>query len=218
VSARAVDRLAVVAFALLATYVAFGLVVLAYGESPARMAGALLEGTLGSAYGIGQVLFKATPLLFAGVAIDVGLRAKLFNVGAEGQIAVASLVSAVVGAGLPSGTPRPVAWLVVVAAAMLAGALWAMPPALLKARRGVHEVLSTVLMNKVARRAPFAGARVGARPGRHHADAGRRTVRADPQARRPLGRVPWVVREPLGRPRRGGRVHGLVRVSAHAGA
>lgn len=149
-SARAVDRLAVVAFALLATYVAFGLVVLAYGESPARMAGALLEGTLGSPYGIGQVLFKATPLLFAGVAIDVGLRAKLFNVGAEGQIAVASLVSAVVGAGLPSGTPRPLAWLVVVAAAMLAGAAWAMPPALLKARRGVHEVLSTVLMNKVA--------------------------------------------------------------------
>jgi simple sugar transport system permease protein len=126
------------------------LAVWAAGESPSRVLALALAGSFGSTYGIAQTLAKATPLVWTGASVAFALRAKLFNVGAEGQIAVASLVSAVVGAGLPQGTPRPVAWLVVVAAAMLAGALWAMPPALLKARRGVHEVLSTVLMNKVA--------------------------------------------------------------------
>lgn len=146
VAARALP----VGVALLGTYILFCLVVFAYGESPSAMVGALLAGTWGSAYGVGQVLFKATPLLFAGVAVDVALRAGLFNVGAEGQIAVASLAAAAVGARLPSATPAPLALLAVIGAAAFAGALWAAPPALLKARSGVHEVLTTVVQNRVA--------------------------------------------------------------------
>ncbi|MBX3193234.1 MAG: ABC transporter permease [Labilithrix sp.] len=114
------------------------------------MAALLFEGTWGTSYGAGQVLFKATPLLFTGVAVDLALRAGLFNIGAEGQLAVASLVAGVVGARLPAGTPAIVALPVVLAAAMAAGAAWALVPALLKGRFGAHEVISTIMMNRIA--------------------------------------------------------------------
>jgi general nucleoside transport system permease protein len=114
------------------------------------MAGLLYEGTWGTSYGAGQVLFKATPLLFTGVAVDLALRAGLFNIGAEGQLAVASLVAGVVGAKLPAATPAIVALPTVLACAMAAGAAWAFVPAMLKGRFGAHEVISTIMMNRIA--------------------------------------------------------------------
>ena len=79
-----------------------------YGESPREVAAQLVAGTWGMPYGVGQVLYKATPLLLSGVAVDLALRAGLFNIGAEGQLAVAGLAVGAVGARLPAGTP---AWL-----------------------------------------------------------------------------------------------------------
>jgi simple sugar transport system permease protein len=142
------DDLTVVVCGVAAAELAFALVVWGYGESPRAMLALVLEGTWGTAYGIGQVLFKATPLVFTGLAVHVGLRAGLFNVGAEGQVAVASLAVAAVGAHV-SGS----AWLLaplLLAVAALAGALWAGVPALLRARFRAHEVIGTLLMNRVA--------------------------------------------------------------------
>ncbi len=136
--------------ALAAGWLAFCLLVWAYGASPSSMAAELALGTWGTWYGAGQVLFKATPLLVTGVAVDLALRAGLFNIGAEGQLAVASRVAGVVGSRLPAGTPSVVALPVVLACAMAAGALWAVVPALLKGRFGAHEVISTIMMNRVA--------------------------------------------------------------------
>jgi simple sugar transport system permease protein len=120
-----------------------------YGESPSAIAGQLVLGTWAMPYGIGQVLYKATPLLLAGIAVDVALRAGLFNIGAEGQLAVAGLTVAAVGAHLPAGTPAWIALPVAAAAAPLAGAAWALLPAVLRVRYGGHEVISTILMNRV---------------------------------------------------------------------
>ncbi len=114
------------------------------------MASLLFEGTWGTSYGAGQVLFKATPLLFTGVAVDFALRSGLFNIGAEGQLAVGSLAAGVVGTQLPRGVPTLVAVPLALAAAMAAGALWALVPALLKGRFGAHEVISTMMMNSLA--------------------------------------------------------------------
>ncbi len=129
--------------------VAFATLVWLYGESPRAMTALLLEGTWGSAYGIGQVLFKATPLLFTGLGVHVALRAGLFNVGAEGQLALASLAVGAVGAWLPASTPAVVALGLLVAVAALVGALWAAPAAALRSV-GAHEVISTILLNRVA--------------------------------------------------------------------
>jgi simple sugar transport system permease protein len=131
-------------------WLAFCLLVWLYGASPRAMAVLLFDGTWGTSYGAGQVLFKAKPLLFTGIAVDLALRAGLFNIGAEGQLAVASLVAGAVGTRMPAGTPAIVALPLVLAAAMAAGAAWALVPALLKGRFGAHEVISTIMMNRIA--------------------------------------------------------------------
>ena len=76
------------------------------GRSPAAIYALLLRGTWGNAYGIGQVLFKATPLLFTGLSVSLALRAGLFNVGAEGQITVGAFLCALVGATMTAAMPR----------------------------------------------------------------------------------------------------------------
>ncbi len=138
------------AMALLIAMVAGHLLVLVYGESPARVFRALLEGTWGNPYGIGQVLFKATPLIFTGLAVAIPFRAGLFNIGAEGQLVLGALVAGLVGAWLPGGTPWLLAIPLVAAAAMAAGAAWGSVPGALKARFGAHEVITTIMLNFVA--------------------------------------------------------------------
>jgi general nucleoside transport system permease protein len=135
---------------LAAGWLAMVLLVWAYGESPRAVAVQLLEGTWGMPYGIGQVLYKATPLLLTGVAVDLALRAGLFNIGAEGQLAMAGLAVGTAGAHLPAGTPAWVAAPIVLAVAMLAGAAWSAVPAVLRARYGAHEVISSIMMNRIA--------------------------------------------------------------------
>ncbi|CAN5546742.1 ABC transporter permease [soil metagenome] len=134
---------------VLAALFAFDVMVWLYGESPRAMVLELVRGTWGTPYGIGQVLFKATPLLFAGLAVEVAFRAKLFNVGVEGQLAVASLAVGVCGSHL-GGWPSILAWTVLALVAMAGGALWALGPALLRARLDAHEVITTIVANRVS--------------------------------------------------------------------
>jgi simple sugar transport system permease protein len=106
------------------------------------------------------VLFKATPLLLAGLAFDVAYRAGLFNIGVEGQAALAGLCAGAVGAALPRGCPAPVALAVALGAGAAAGAAWASVAGALRAWRGTHEVMSTLLLNRLAEAlVPFALAR-----------------------------------------------------------
>jgi simple sugar transport system permease protein len=135
---------------LAAGWLAAMVLVWLYGESPREIAGALLMGTWAVPYGVGQVLYKATALLLTGVAVDVALRAGLFNIGAEGQLAVAALAVGVLGARLPASTPAWVAVPGLIAAAAAAGAAWAVVPAVLRVRYGGHEVISTIMMNRIA--------------------------------------------------------------------
>jgi len=133
--------------ALLVALLAGNLLVLAYGESPARVFGLMLAGTWGNPYGIGQVLFKATPLIFTGLAVALPFRAGLFNIGAEGQVALGALATGLVGAALPAGTPWPVALPLCAAAGFAAGAAWGVVPGLLRARFGAHEVVTGIMLN-----------------------------------------------------------------------
>lgn len=182
-SPRTRGALEATAAGLAAAWLALALLVWVYGESPAVVVSALLHGTWGVPYGIGQVLYKATPLLLTGVAVDVALRAGLFNIGAEGQLAFAALVVATVGARLPPGTPALFAFPALFAVAVCAGAAWALPPALLRARYGAHEVISTIMMNRIADAVVGAGLAYGlALPGTARTPdvvAGARVARLD---------------------------------------
>jgi ABC-type uncharacterized transport system permease subunit len=121
-----------------------------YGESPARIFLSLFTKTWGDAYGIGQVLYKATMLSFTGISVAVAFRAGLFNVGVEGQLLIGGFAAAVVGASLSESLPGVLALFAAMLAGALFGALWALLPALLRAYRGAHEVISTIMLNFLA--------------------------------------------------------------------
>ncbi|HEX5726985.1 MAG TPA: ABC transporter permease [Longimicrobiaceae bacterium] len=133
--------------AVLAAVVVGDLLILAFGQSPADVYGLLLEGTWGNAYGFGQVLYKATTLAFTGLAVALALRAGLFNIGAEGQLAAGGFVAAGVGLLLPAGTPGVLAVPLLLLAAALGGGVVGAVPGALKARFGAHEVIVTIMLN-----------------------------------------------------------------------
>jgi len=97
---------------------------------------------------LGESGTKAAILTFTGLSVTVAFRVGLFNIGAQGQLVVGALTAAVVGAKLE--VPGFLHITLCLAAAGLAGALYAWIPAILKLKRGVHEVISTIMMNWVA--------------------------------------------------------------------
>jgi general nucleoside transport system permease protein len=125
------------------------LLIIGVGQSPVDVYRLLLEGTWGNPYGFGQVLYKATTLTFTGLAVALALRAGLFNIGAEAQLALGGFAAGVMGSWLPAGTPGPVAVLVCIAAAALGGALGGAVPGVLNAWFGANEVITTILLNFV---------------------------------------------------------------------
>ena len=96
-----------------------------------------------------ESLVFASPLIAAGLAVALAFRAGLFNIGAEGQVLLGAAGAAYVG--FAWHLPAVIHVVVAVAAAVLAGAVWGGIPGLLKARTGAHEVITTIMLNYVAR-------------------------------------------------------------------
>ena len=94
------------------------------------------------------ILGRATPLIFAGLAVAVAFKAGLFNIGVEGQYAIGALAAGYVGYQLSA--PTVIHLPLTILAGMAGGLIWAAVPALLKVYRGAHEVISTIMMNFVA--------------------------------------------------------------------
>ncbi len=110
--------------------------------------GALFSGSLGDAAAISESLVASTPYIFAGLAVAVGFRGGLFNIGGEGQLLVAAGASVVIGYSfqLPAIIHLPLALL----GGMAAGAIYGAIPGYLKATTGAHEVINTIMMNFIA--------------------------------------------------------------------
>lgn len=138
--------LAYPAGAVLATIFITSLLVMVAGASPFNVFWLVIKGAAGSQFALVETLTRATPLIFTGLAVAVAFRAKLWNIGAEAQLYIGAVVTVVLGTGaitLPSLTLVPLVML----AAMLAGALLLLGPAVLKTRFGVDEVVTTLLLN-----------------------------------------------------------------------
>jgi simple sugar transport system permease protein len=120
------------------------------GADVAQTYGLLLRGGFGSVFALSETFTRAIPLMLTGLAAAVAFRARLFNIGAEGQLYVGALAAVAVG-GLHGGSgfdlPVPLLFGLMLLAAALAGALLLLGPALLKARLGVDEVVTTLLLN-----------------------------------------------------------------------
>jgi simple sugar transport system permease protein len=112
----------------------------------------MISGSMGSLRSLANTLEEATPLILTGLCVAVGMRCGLFNIGGEGQLVVGAFAAAWVGvrlAGLDPVTHLAIS----IAAAGLAGALWAGVAGVLRARFGAHEVINTIMLNYIA----FAG-------------------------------------------------------------
>src|SRR3954469_9853161 len=96
----------------------------------------------------GEAATKAAILTFTGLSVAVAYRAGLFNIGAQGQMTVGAIAAAVLGAKL--SLPFGVHPLLCILGAAAAGGAYAVLPAVLKLRRGVHEVISTIMLNWIA--------------------------------------------------------------------
>jgi len=133
--------------ALLIAALVGDILIITYGQSPGAVYRLLVEGTWGNAYGLGQVLYKTTTLTFTGLSVAIGLRAGLFNIGAESQLAAGGFVAAIVGTLLPAGIPAMLLLPVFIVAAAVGGGLVGGAAGVLKSRWGAHEVITTIMLN-----------------------------------------------------------------------
>lgn len=142
-------ELEAVAIALLASIAIGSVLMMLAGVSPGRVWWAMLERTAGDPYLLGQVLYKATGLALCGLAVALALDAGLFNIGVEGQLGAGVLACAVTGAALPESMPGIAAIPICLAAAAGAGALVGAAIGGLRATRGAHEVITSIMLNAI---------------------------------------------------------------------
>ena len=135
--------------AIIAAFIVGGIIVALIGDDPILTYRLLIGSALSWPDGIGYTLFYATPLIFTGLAVAVGFRCGLLNIGAEGQLTIAAFATAWAGISFANMS----AWILLpltCAVAILSGALWGTIPGVLKARFGSHEVINTIMMNFIA--------------------------------------------------------------------
>ena len=135
--------------AVIAAFIVGGILIILVGDNPITAYRLLLGSALSWPDGIGYTLFHATPLIFTGLAVLVGFRCGLFNIGVEGQLYIAAFATAWAGITFAHRS----AWFLVplcFLAAILVGAFWGAIPGVLKAYFGSHEVINTIMLNFIA--------------------------------------------------------------------
>ncbi len=135
--------------AVIAALLVGALMLLALNVNPLQAYGALFDGALGSVSSVTQTLVKATPLLLVGLGITIAFRGGVINIGGEGQLIVGALSAAALALAFPTW-PGFILLPLSLLAGAVGGALWGGVPGLLKARLGVNEILTTIMMNQIA--------------------------------------------------------------------
>jgi simple sugar transport system permease protein len=145
-------RLASGAVSIVAVLLAFavgGVMMVVLGVSPLDGYSAMVRGAFGDADAFATTAARATPLLLVGAGICIAFRARVINIGGEGQIIAGALASTVTALALPD-LPRAVLVPLVLLAGCVGGGVWGGVPGALKGYLGVNEILSTIMLNIVA--------------------------------------------------------------------
>jgi len=133
---------------ILATFALTAILVVWAGANPLEAYHYFLIAPLSSRVSALEVLVKSTPLLLTGAAVAFAFSAGYWNIGAEGQLYAGAISAAWLGTIL-GGLPLVIAIPLMIVGSFAAGALWALPPALLKVKLAVDEVVTTLLLNSV---------------------------------------------------------------------
>lgn len=145
---ESLGELAVPILAILLGLVVGTIFILIAGHSPMEAYQAFLTAVAGRPRNIGETLVDTIPLIFTGLSVALAFRCGLFNIGVEGQYLMGQLGAAWAGSALAmSGAVHPT---VAILVGMVFAAFWAVIPGLLKAYRGVHEVINTIMLNYTA--------------------------------------------------------------------
>lgn len=134
--------------AIILGFAVAGVILLLAGYPPVESIRTLVESMVGRPKDISSVVIRSTPIIFTGLGVAFAIKTGLFNIGAEGQYIIGCVVATMVGSMLDF--PQPVAILMVLASAMLASALYAGFVGFLKARFGIHEVITSIMLNWIA--------------------------------------------------------------------
>lgn len=148
------DAMLVPLLAVLTAIVIGGVVIALVGGNPFAAYLGLFEGAFGSVKALSETAVWASPYIFAGLAVALAFKGGLFNIGAEGQLALGAVASAWVGYALPGilgvELPMIIHLPLAVGAGILFGFIWGAIPGALKAYTGAHEVINTIMMNYIA--------------------------------------------------------------------
>lgn len=125
------------------------LLMLIAGVEPLVAYKTMLVGAFGGERQITELLLKTAPLLLVGLGLSIAFRARVWNIGGEGQFYMGALLGGIV-ALYCTDWPRPILLVSMAAAGLLGGALWALIPAVLKVRVGMSEIISTLMLNYIA--------------------------------------------------------------------
>jgi general nucleoside transport system permease protein len=135
---------------LVVAFILGGILLAIAGANPFETYKAMAVGAFGSRYSVSETFVKAIPLMLTGLGVSIAFRMLFWNIGAEGQLAMGAFAAAGFALFVADKVPT---WLVlplVIVAGFVAGALWGLLPAVLKAFVGVNEIITTLMMNYIA--------------------------------------------------------------------
>jgi general nucleoside transport system permease protein len=130
-----------------------GILLMLFGANPIDTYVAMARGAFGERYNLSETLVKAIPLMLAALAVGVAFRMLFWNIGAEGQLVSGAIAATWVALFLPEQIGGLPGWSYIplmIMAAFLAGAIWALIPAVMKAYLRVNEIITTLMLNYVA--------------------------------------------------------------------
>jgi len=150
----ALDAIRIPLLAILTAVVLGGIIIAIVGGNPFLAYAGLIQGSFGSAKALSETAVWATPYIFAGLAVALAFKGGLFNIGAEGQLALGAVFSALIGYALPEWLGVDIPFIIhlplTIIIGMTAGMIWASIVGFLKAYTGGHEVINTIMMNYIA--------------------------------------------------------------------
>ena len=127
-----------------------GILILVAGKNPLEAYKQMFLGAFGGQRQITETLLKTCPYLLIGLGLATAFRARIWNIGAEGQYYMGALFGGIIGLYCYQSLPKWLLLTCMVLAAMIGGALWAMIPALFKIKKGMNEIISTLMLNYIA--------------------------------------------------------------------